>query len=86
MPFKSLDDLQYLIKDRLQRHAQEVMVKASAMLPEYTGRKQRDRELALAGFYTGEIGLATADLLYWSDMDCGEQKEEVRLPRFMLRH
>ncbi|HEY3274410.1 MAG TPA: hypothetical protein VGJ92_11635 [Methanocella sp.] len=86
MPFRSLDDLRYLIEDWLPRLAGAVLTRANAGPDDHVERQQHNLRVVPDELYVDRIVRAMAETEYRSDPDDIRAKTEARLSRFRLRH
>jgi hypothetical protein len=87
MPFRSLDDLRYLIDDELPRRARDALAKTSTWLEGHFRRPESDRRDVLALADAARIVRAMKDVPCGSDPDSdGQANRFAGLPRFRLRH
>jgi hypothetical protein len=85
MPFRSLDDLRYLIEDELPRQA-DLPVKANPLPKERAEHKQHGSRVVPDEVYADRIVRAMAETGCRSDPDDDGPETNVWLPRFRLRH
>lgn len=87
MPFRSLDDLWYLIEDRLPQQAKSLLTKTNAWQERRVERKRHDRQAVLNSVHVNEIVQAMAETGCGSDPD-GDvpATDKAWLPRIRLRH